>query len=87
MSNGKLRTTVRRSFTAVRKALTVSATAVAGEWIRSATAPTLRARASWSILKLERMAAAWVSAVRTIMGVRLFAASPIPVMALLSPQP
>ena len=65
----------------------MSATAVAGEWIRSLTAPTLRARASWSILKLERTAEAWVSAVSTISGVRLLAASPIPVIALLSPQP
>jgi hypothetical protein len=61
--------------------------AVSAEWIRSATAPTLRARASWSILKFDRTAAAWVSAVRTISGVRLFAASPIPVMALVNPQP
>ncbi len=57
-SNGRLRTTVRRSFTAVRNARTVSAMALSGEWIRSATAPTLRARASWSTLKLERIAAA-----------------------------
>ncbi len=86
-SRGRLSTTVRRSFRAVRKARRVSATAVAGEWIRSLTAPTLRASASWSILKLDRTAEAWVSAVSTISGVRLLAASPIPVIALLSPQP
>ena len=45
------------------------------------TAPTARARASWSIRKLECTAAAWVSAVSTISGVRDFAASPMPVVA------
>ena len=78
---------MRRSLTAVRKARTVSATALCGEWMRSATAPTLRASASWSILKLERMAEAALSAVSTIIGVRLLAASPMPVTALVSPQP
>ncbi len=65
----------------------MSASADAGECTRSATAPTARTSASWSIRKLERTAAAPVSAASTSIGVRLFAASVIPVSALVSPQP
>lgn len=65
----------------------MSATALAGEWTRSGTAPTLRARSSWSILKLERTAEPAASAVSTIIGVRDLAASPIPVTAFVRPQP
>ncbi len=54
---------------------------------RSATAPTAVTSASWSMRKLERTAAAPVSAASTSSGVRLFAASVMPVMALVSPQP
>ena len=40
-----------------------------------------------SMRKLERTAAAATSAARTSIGVRLFAASVMPVMALVSPGP
>ncbi len=86
-SSGRLRTTVRRCVTAVRHARAASATAVRGAWTRSGTAPTARASPSWSTRKFERTAAAAVSAASTSMGVRLLAASVMPVMALVSPQP
>ena len=54
---------------------------------RSATAPTAPTSADWSIRKLERTAAPPVSAASTSIGVRLLAASVIPVIALVSPQP
>ena len=80
-------TTARRSTVARRTARVTSATAVAAEWTRSATAPTLRTSASWSMRKLELSAAAGVSAASRISGVRLLAASVSPVMALVSPGP
>ncbi len=78
---------MRRCSTAVRYARTVSASAEAGEWTRSATAPTALTSASWSMRKLDRTAAAPVSAASTNSCVRLFAASVMPVIALVSPQP
>ena len=51
------------------------------------TAPTAVTSASWSMRKFERTAAAPVSAASTSSGVRLFAASVMPVIALVSPQP
>jgi hypothetical protein len=86
-SSGRLSTTVRRSWTAVRYARTVSATAEPGECTRSGTAPTAAIAASWSMRKLFRTAAPGVSAARTSSGVRLLAASVMPVSALVSPQP
>ena len=70
-SSGSISTTARRSSTARRTARVVSATAVAGPWTRSATAPTASTSASWSILKFERSCAAGVSAASRISGVRL----------------
>ena len=54
---------------------------------RSGTAPTARTAASWSMRKFERTADPAVSAASTSRGVRLFAASAIPVSALVRPQP
>lgn len=65
----------------------MSCSALPGEWTRSATAPTAVTSAPWSIRKFDRTAAAPVSAASTINGVRLFAASVIPVIALVNPQP
>ena len=78
---------MRRCSTAVRTARTVSATAEPAECTRSATAPTAVARPPWSIRKFERTAAAPVSAASTTSGVRLLAASVMPVVALVSPGP
>ncbi len=78
---------MRRSTSAWRSARAVSATADAGVCTRSAAAPTAAASASWATRKLERTADAPVSAARTTSGVRLFAASVIPVIALVSPGP
>ncbi|WP_418607166.1 hypothetical protein [Georgenia sp. SUBG003] len=80
-----MRTTVRRCWTAVATAATVSSTAAAAEVTRTGTAPTARARASWSTAKLELGEVA--SGASTISGVRLFAASAMPVMAFVRPQP
>ncbi len=65
----------------------MSATALDGECTRSATAPTALTSADWSIRKFDRTAAPPVSAASTSSGVRLFAASVMPVIALVSPQP
>ena len=46
-----------------------------------------RPAASWSMRKFDRTAAPAVSAASTSSGVRLFAASAMPVIALVSPQP
>ena len=86
-SSGRLSTTVRRCSTAVRYARTASATAEPAECTRSATAPTAVGQAAWSMRKFERTAAAPVSAASTSSGVRLLAASVMPVIALVSPQP
>ena len=83
-SSGRLSSTVRRSWVARRTARTTSATAEAAD-TRSATAPTETASASWSIWKFERGEVA--SAASTTSGVRLLAASVMPVSALVSPQP
>ncbi len=65
----------------------MSAAAEAGEWSRSGTAPTAEARAATSMRKLDRTAAAATSAASTTSGVRLLAASVMPVTALVSPGP
>ena len=78
---------MRRSPTAVCTADRTSSTAVSGERTRRGTAPTDAAIASWSIRKFDRTAAAAVSAASTSSGVRLLAASVMPVIALVSPQP
>src|SRR5258708_28245904 len=87
MSRGSISTTGRRSTSARRSARSVSATAVAGPCSRSATAPTDGTSWSWSIRKLERIAAAAVSAASSSRGVRLFAASVRPVIVLVRPGP
>jgi hypothetical protein len=84
---GMLSTTVRRSLRAVRKARTTSASALAAEWTRSGTAPPERARPGWSMAKFERTAEAVASAASTMSGVRDLAASTMPVVAFVSPQP
>ncbi len=86
-SSGRFSSTGRRCCSAVRKARTVSATALAAVCVRSDTAPTATPSASWSIRKLDSTAEPAESAVSTIIGVRLLAASVIPVIALVSPQP
>ena len=63
----------------------MSAIAEDAECTRSATAPTLRASASWSIRKFDPTAAPAVSAASTISGVRLFAASVMPVSGVGQP--
>ncbi len=65
----------------------MSAAAEAGECSRSGTAPTAEARAATSMRKLDRTAAAATSAASTSSGVRLLAASVMPVIALVSPGP
>ena len=65
----------------------MSATAVAAECTRSDTAPTDETSASWSILKFDRSCAAGVSAASSSTGVRDFAASVSPVIALVRPGP
>ena len=86
-SSGRLSTTVRRCRAQVPYARTTSSTADAAVCTRSGTAPTARTAASWSMRKLDRTAAPAVSAASTSSGVRLFAASAIPVSALVRPQP
>ena len=80
-------TTAWRSTRARRTARTASATAVSAPCTRSATAPTDSTNPSWSILKFDRNAPAGVSAASSTIGVRLFAASVRPVIALVSPGP
>ena len=87
MSSGSASTTVRRSATAVRYARTVSSTAKPAECSRAGVAPTAVAIAATSMRKFEWTAAAATSAARTSIGVRLFAASVMPVIALVSPGP
>ena len=53
--------------------------------MRTASAPTARARAIWSTWKFDSGCVA--SAVSTSSGVRLLAASVIPVMAFVKPGP
>ena len=65
----------------------MSSTAKPGECSRNAVAPTEVARAATSMRKLDRTAALATSAASTTSGVRLLAASVIPVMALVSPGP
>jgi hypothetical protein len=60
-------------------------TASSGDVTRIGTAPTASARAAWSTKKFDRREVA--SAVTTTIGVRLFAASVMPVSALVSPGP
>ena len=86
-SVGRLSTTVCRSRSARVTARSVSSRAVAGVWMRSATAPTERAIAAWSKWKLFFTAPAGTSPASTSSGVRLLAASAIPVSALVSPGP
>ena len=86
-SSGAMSTTARRSTRARRTARATSATAVPGPWTRSATAPTERTSAAWSMRKFERIAAAGVSAATSTSGVRLLAASVSPVIAFVSPGP
>ena len=64
-----------------------SSTADSGLCTRSGTAPTLRISASWSMRKFEPTAEPATSAASTTSGVRLFAASVIPVIPLVRPQP
>jgi hypothetical protein len=80
-----LRTTTRRSSRAVATAAAAWATAPSAAVTRIGTAPTAAASAAWSTWKLDRVDVA--SAVTTTSGVRLLAASVIPVRALVSPQP
>ena len=83
-SNGRFTRTVRRSSRAMENARIASSTAVSADDTRMAWAPTARAMAAWSIAKLE--VAAVASAANTSSGVRLFAASVIPVIALVRPH-
>ncbi|MBD2900778.1 hypothetical protein amrb99_97870 [Actinomadura sp. RB99] len=78
---------MRRSASAVRQARATSASAVSGECTRSGTAPTAAASAAWSIRKFERTADAATSPASTSSGVRLLAASAMPVTALVRPGP
>ena len=86
-SSGRLSTTVRRSALARRTARIASSTAESAVAARSWAAPTAAASPAWSSAKLDRAPAAPVSAASTTIGVRLFAASAIPVSALVSPGP
>ena len=86
-SRGTLSTTVRRPFRAVRHARSTSSTADSAESTRSGIAPVARTSPSESIRKFDRTAAEATSAASTSSGVRLFAASVIPVTALVSPGP
>src|SRR4051794_22118929 len=84
-SRGRLRSTVRLCCTAVATASAARRGASPAESTRIGTAPTAWASAGWSTKKFDR---GWVaSAVTTTRGVRLFAASVIPVSALVTPQP
>ena len=65
----------------------MSAAAEAGECSRSGTAPTAVASAATSMRKLEDTAGPATSAASTSSGVRLLAASVMPVTALVSPGP
>ena len=76
---------MRRPSRATRNASAVSAAALSAEEIRSGTAPTASASAAWSTKKLERGSVA--SPASTMSGVRLLAASAMPVIALVSPGP
>ena len=80
-------TTGRRSTSARRSARRASATALAGPWMRSATAPTDSTSPCWSMRKFDRTAAAGVSAASTSSGVRLLAASASAVSVFVSPGP
>ena len=82
-----LSTTGRRSTRARRSARAVSAAAVAPEWMRSGTAPSVAVRPGWSIAKFERIAARGASPASTSSGVRLLAASVSPVSAFVKPGP
>ena len=86
-SSGMLSTTGRRSTRARRSARAVSAAAVAPEWMRSGTPPSVAVRPGWSIAKFERIAARGASPASTSSGVRLFAASVRPVSAFVKPGP
>ena len=71
--------------TAVRTAAAATSAALDGSSTRIGTAPTARASASWSTKKLDRGSV--TSAATTTTGVRLLAASVMPVIALVSPEP
>ena len=86
-SSGMLSSTGRRSTSARRSARAVSSAALAPECTRSATAPTVVASAAWSSRKFERSAPAGASPASSSSGVRLFAASVNPVIALVKPGP
>ena len=86
-SSGRLSTTGLRSTRARRSARAVSAAAVAPEWMRSGTAPSVAARPGWSTAKFERIAARGASPASTSSGVRLLAASVRPVSAFVKPGP
>ena len=87
MSIGIISTTGRRSISARWYARWASSAALAGEWTRSAIAPTDSTRSCWSMRKLELSAAAGVSPASTSSGVRLLAASVRPVIVFVSPGP
>ncbi len=80
-------TTVRRSRAAVRYARTASSIARLAECSTAGVAPTARVSASTPIRKLDCTAEALTSAASTSMGVRLLAASVIPVSAFVMPGP
>ena len=82
---GRFTTTVRRSSRARWNARTVSVTASEAESSRAVDAPTAVAIAAWSTAKFD--VGAFASAARTSIEVRLLAASVMPVIALVSPQP
>ncbi|SFJ04158.1 hypothetical protein SAMN05216275_106110 [Streptosporangium canum] len=84
-SSGRFSRTVRRPSRARWNAWAVCAAAVSAEVIRRGTAPTAVARAAWSTKKLDRGSV--TSAASTMSGVRLLAASVMPVIALVSPGP
>ena len=65
----------------------MSAAAVAPEWMRSGTAPSVAAIAGWSMRKFERIAARGASPASTSSGVRLLAASVSPVSMFVKPGP
>jgi hypothetical protein len=84
---GRLSTTVRRSSRARRNACTTSFSALAAEFTRCGLASTESASPDWSIEKFVGTGAGADSAASTSIGVRLLAASPMPVTAFVSPQP
>jgi hypothetical protein len=86
-SMGRSSTTARCSDRARASARVASATADAGAWMRSTTAPTDAAIAAWSTRKFDRSAAAGVSAASRSSGVRAFAASASAVTAFVNPGP